>query len=864
MTAVYWHARTEGSEGRRLPAMESCRERTTAMISRLARNRVAYIVVLGIFAAALIHAQEKLTDGLAPAPMRISRLAVPVLPFSVVGPRGALLGRQDGSFEAWIFPWKILNDVHMTVNMADYAVPIDVNRQAAEIEVEPDHTTITYAHANFTIRQVMLAPKSTEQTGAMVVYEIEAIRPMDLTLSFNPVMQRMWPASSPDRPSPEWIANPEGSGFYILHLNTPEQAAAVAMPGAQPGILPPYQEAPQSWPLQFVLHFDPRRDAGRVYPLLIQIGNSSAATTKEAFGRSLAALANEAGTIRAANREYFRKFLAEHTAIETPDARLDEAFAWAETAIDQLRVESEPGGSQQALTAGFVESGDAARPGFGWFFGRDGLWSLYAVNSYGDFATARQEIQFLLRHQRADGKIMHERSQTAGLVDWSSLPYEWASSDATSLLLMAADDYLKISGDRQFVVSIRDGLERAWTFETTHDSDGDGIYDNSQGSGWVESWVPTMPHQEIYQAALDEQASIAMADLARVNGQDDLAAQARQRADAIASTIEKEYYLGDAQNYAFSWNGNGQRDSTATIYPSVAWWDGTYQLERGDAMIGRWASSEFSTDWGLRDISEKTSFYDPISYHQGSVWPLFTGWVSVAEYRAGHPLSGYAHLMQNANLTWSQDLGDVTELLSGQYYQALGRSTAHQLWSSAMVISPILRGLFGVEWNAPANTLTVTPHLPASWTKAALRRVPFAEKTVDIDFQREGQDLIVRASDSNVRLASRSPGATFRSGELRIPLPVVEAGIEEHLPEFGAETQQMKVLSDTYEEHNLVLRLSAPGASTQKLELRENAPNIRLTTNDARLGSLESGMRSLEVQFPEGAGYMEKTVTLSW
>jgi glycogen debranching enzyme len=833
------------------------------MISRLTRNGIARVALLGILAPAIMHAQDKLQDQTA-APLRISHQAVPELPFSVVGPRGAILGRQDGSFEVWAFPWKILNDVHMTVNMANYPVPIDVNRQAAEIDVEPDHTTITYAHANFTIRQIMIAPKAEAQTGAAVFYEIQAIRPMDLTLSFNPVMQRMWPASSPDRPSPEWVAGQGGSGFYILHLNSPEQAAAVAMPGAEPGILPPYQEAPHSWPLQFVLHFDPKRDAGKLYPLLIQLGNSSAATTKEAFGKSLADLENEEGAIRAANQEYFGTFVSQHTAIDTPDAQLDRAFAWAETAIDQLQVETEPDGSQQALTAGFVESDDAARPGFGWFFGRDGLWTLFAVNSYGDFATTKQEIQFLLQHQRADGKIMHEQSQTAGLVDWSSLPYEWASSDATPLLLMAVNDYLKISGDRQFVASIWDGLEKAWTFETTHDTDGDGIYDNSQGSGWVESWVPAMPHQEIYLAALDEQASIAMAELARANHRGDLAEQARQRAAAIATTVEKEYYLADLQNYAFSWEGKGQRDQTATIFPSVAWWDGTYRLDHSDAMIGQWAGSDFSTDWGLRDISDKTSFYDPISYHQGSVWPLFTGWVSVAEYRGGHPLSGYVHLMQNANLTWAQDLGDVTELLSGQFYQVLGRSTAHQLWSSAMVISPVLRGLFGVEWNASANTLTVTPHLPASWMHAALRRLPFGDRNLDVSFQREGQELVVRASDSNVRLASLVHGAAFRDDELHIPLPAVEAGIVEQLPEFGAETQQMKVLADTFDGRTLVLHLSAPGGSVEKLDVRENAPHLRLTTNDADLGPVASGMRSMQIHFPEGAGYTEKTVTLSW
>ena len=72
-------------------------------------------------------------------------------------------------------------------------------------------------------------------------------------------------------------------------------------------------------------------------------------------------------------------------------------------------------------------------------------------------------------------------------------------------------------------------------------------------------------------------------------------------------------------------------------------------------MLDRWAAAEFSTDWGTRDLSPTVSFYDPISYHQGTVWPLFTGWVSVSEYRQGRTLSGYAHLMQNAGLTWTQD-----------------------------------------------------------------------------------------------------------------------------------------------------------------------------------------------------------------
>jgi glycogen debranching enzyme len=829
------------------------------------RSGVAGIVMLGSLIPLFAQAPVASSVPLPADSLSIRRQAIPEQPFSVVGPRGALLGQQDGTFEAWLFPWKILSGMRMSMTMQDYPVPIDVNQQAAEIDVEPDHTTVTYSHANFTIRQIMLAPKaSTAGTGLLVLYEMQAIRPMTVTFSFDPIMQRMWPADSPPAPSPEWVANSAGSGFYILHLAFPDQAAALSIPGSEPGILPPYQERASAWPLQFVLHFDPKLDAGKTYPLLVTFANSATSATKEAFRKSLGDLESRATEIRAENRQYYANLLSQRTSIETPDEHLNAAFAWAETATDQLRVQTRPGASDEALTAGFVGSGDVTRPGFGWFFGRDALWSLYAVNSYGDFETTKQEIAYLLRNQRADGKIMHERSQTADLVNWASLPYEYAAADSTPLLAMAADDYLKISGDQPFVASIWQGLERAWTFETTHDSDGDGIYDNSQGTGWVESWVPTMPHQEIYLAALDEQASLAFADLARATGHTGLADQAQQRAARIAKTIEAEYYLADSQDYAFSWNGKAGVDKTVSIFPAVAWWDGDYQLAHAEPMMQHWGSSDISTDWGTRIIDDRTSFYDPISYHQGTVWPLFTGWVAVAEYRAGNPLSGYAHLMQNANLTWAQDLGDVTELLSGQFDQVLGRSTAHQLWSSAMVISPVLRGMFGLEWNAPANTLTVTPHLPAAWTKAAIRRLPFGNRTVDLTFQRAGRELLVQASEPAVHLASRIPGGEEKNNVLHIPLPAVEAGLSEHLPEFGAETHQMKVLAETYSDRSLVLRLSAPGGSTQKLYMRENVPAGKLTTPDGELGPADGGIRPLEIQFPEGHGDVEKTVTFRW
>jgi glycogen debranching enzyme len=824
-----------------------------AMFSSLAAAQVAgELPVLPYFAAE------------QPGQPLISKPAMTEQPFSVTGPRGAILGQQDGSFETWIFPWKILSHMRITAEMKDYDVPIDVNQQAASIDVQPGHTTFTFSHANFTVREILFAPQSApDGAGALVFYQIQAVRPVTLTFSFSPNMQRMWPALSDDRPSPEWVKR-GSSGFYVLHLNLPGQAAALAMPTAQPGILAPYQEHPTDYPLQFVLHFDPATDAGKMYPLLMSVGETAETSTTSALAAKLQALDSGFHQLYSDTQDHFQKFAASHLSLETPDPTLNQAFAWAEVAIDQLRVETTPSHGETALVAGFYASGDSTRPGFGWFFGRDALWTLYAVNSYGDFQLTRDELNFLIKRQSPEGKMIHEWSQTADLVDWKSFPYPYASADATPLFLMASEDYLKVSGDTQFIQTNWEALQRAWKFETSHDSDSDGIYENTEGTGWVESWPPGMPHQEIYLAALDQQASTAMAGLARATGHTEIAQQAETRAANIGAAIEKEYLLPDGSFYAFSRNRDGSTDTSPTIFPTVASWDGTYRLQHAQPMLDRWAAAEFSTDWGTRDLSPTVSFFDPISYHQGSVWPLYTGWTSLAEYRNGRSLSAYAHLMQNAGLTWAQDPGTVTELLSGEFFAPFGRSTPHQLWSSAMVISPVLRGLFGLEWDAAGKKLLVSPSLPAEWDGANLHHVPLGAGEVDLEIKREGPALVVRPSGGIV-LGSHTSGWSFSGGVLRVPLPAVEAGYPQALPEPGATTQQMKVLDQQYSGNALTLRLAGMAGSHQIIDLRVNDPRAKVHIEGA--GTVEqpgSSLRFVQIDFGTGDGYVEKTVRFTW
>ncbi len=80
-------------------------------------------------------------------------------PFTVAGEEGALFGRQNGKFEAWLWPVKLLSNFSIRAELFDYPVPIDVNALSAEIRVTPAETIITYSHAAFTIRQRMFVSR---------------------------------------------------------------------------------------------------------------------------------------------------------------------------------------------------------------------------------------------------------------------------------------------------------------------------------------------------------------------------------------------------------------------------------------------------------------------------------------------------------------------------------------------------------------------------------------------------------------------------------------------------------------------------------------------------------------------------------
>src|SRR4029077_8946460 len=173
-----------------------------------------------------------------------------------------------------------------------------------------------------------------------------------------------------------------------------------------------------------------------------------------------------------------------------------------------------------------------------------------------------------------------------------------------------------------------------------------------------------------------------------------------------------------------------------SVLATVPMWFGLLDEGKADAMIAQLADFDHQTDWGMRIISEHSAKFSGGGYHFGSVWPLFTGWASVGEYRYHRALPAYENFRANALLALDGSLGHVTEVLSGDYYESLSTASPHQIWSAAMVVSPILRGLFGLETDAENHRIMLAPHAPADWTSFAIRNVHVGSVSADFQYRK--------------------------------------------------------------------------------------------------------------------------------
>ena len=673
----------------------------------------------------------------------------------------------------------------------------------------------------------------------------------------------------------------------------------------------PYQEEPKDLPNTFVIEASPSDLTSNFIPIVIAGSLQGRSDAKAAYDRILASVPE----LYEKTADYYEAFDRTTLNIRTPDDRIDTAFRWAKIGIDKGLATNPTLGT--GLLAGFRTAGESERPGYAWFFGRDALWTTLATTAEGSFETTKRALEFLRTYQRADGKIPHEISQSASLIPWfDQYAYPWASADATPLYVIAHADYWHASGDRTFISTAWPSVAKAYQFSAATDTDGNGLIENTTvGHGWVEGGALYPPHEEMYLQGLWIAASRGIADLADVVHDEALAKTARATAERTRAAMEQTYWIADRGYYAFATARPTTRPREAepgpqrerrqsrlnalagaplvdedTVLPAVPLWFGTVSDDRAQREVDHLGASSLATDWGDRLLSNQSALYDPLSYHYGSVWPLFTGWASVGAYRYGRPHVGFGALTANVLLTWSNALGYITELLSGDFATPFGRSSHHQIWSEAMVVSPIVKGLLGIDVTDGGRSVRFAPALPASWDRVGITGLRAGPATYAVTLDRSPGRTVIRmnrtGSSTPDRLEQRRltvapafpadtrmqrvtvngtmirPELTRIGDELRAQIMVDEAprvevvfSYEEgtdietdpQVPAPGAANEGLRILRSSAD--GTVLHLVLEGRAGRTYTIRVRSPRRLLPADGVTMGPSRDGLQSLDVRF---------------
>jgi hypothetical protein len=664
-----------------------------------------------------------------------------------VGRRGAILGTEDGRFEAWLNPIKVMRDFRLAVYFDGALDPVPLSDLAERVDVSPGRVTITHSHAAFTIRQTWVA--ALDQPALLVLLDIDTNRPLRLRATLIPEMKPMWPASFGGQSS-DWddelhaLVLTEGLRRFEFLIGSPLFSGHSEQVGHQlPGRT-----------VLIDMDLTPTICRQHIIPIVI-------AGSRPIYQAALSG----AETLVRESDAYYQAFDARTLHIHTPDATLNDAMEWAKFAIEKGWACNDGVGC--GLVAGFGPSGESERPGFAWYFGGDALMNSWSIVDYGDFARARAVLRFVRDHQNAAGKMEHELTESAALLDWSKYPYGYYHADTTPLYIVSLARYVSRSGDLDFLQSSWPSVEKAFQY-CAGALDQDGLLSNRKaGAGAVETGALSgkvandIYLQGVWLAALD--AYIRMASIA---GKPKDAAETMLR--RAREAVNKWFVQQDT--LAFARLKDGSLYSAQSAWQGLALAFGGLDEHKAAAAAARLNRPELTTSWGARLFATDSPYYDPLSYNDGSVWPFVTGFAILAEY-ANHQSGGALHHLYGlASSNGLNSAGFIPEYMSGERAQALPHAVPHQLFSSSAVMNPAVSGMLGLDGDAFHGTLTLSPHIPQNWT-VQFDNYRVGQSTVSGTISRMRGELRMSLSISGPALKLNlspafAPGATDVRAEL--------------------------------------------------------------------------------------------------
>src|SRR5579863_4768632 len=367
----------------------------------------------------------------------------------VVGQRAGLFGNETGRIEAWVYPLKIFRGFHLTFHVGDRALPAE--SFARRLTVRPESASILYAGDSFRVTETLFVP--VKEPGAVILFNIESTQPLDVEAAFTGDFALEWPAGLGGTYT-DWDTANHAAAFGE---ETHKFFALVGSPTAEDPHLAYETNYSASQETTFRLGVTEKGRSTKLIVIAASVASrNEAQKTYDHLASSYAELLRESA-------EYYSNYLEQTVNLELPDNSLQRAYDWARISEIQGLVTNPYLGT--GLVAGYRTSGVSQRPGFAWFFGRDSLWTSFALNAAGDYATTRTALDFIGKYQRDDGKIPHEIAQGANFVSWfKDFPYPYASADATPLYIIAMNDYAAQSGDLAFASDKWQSIWKAYQF----------------------------------------------------------------------------------------------------------------------------------------------------------------------------------------------------------------------------------------------------------------------------------------------------------------------------------------------------------------------------------------------------------------